>query len=303
MEPQPFSAKLVLVLKAFSMSRARLASALDVDKSLIGRWASGAVVPSQHNLERLTQFVAGRRGGFTMLDWDRDLDGLANVLGVEAPGAGTNADPRAAIGSFVPSDLFAGAQRGAALRGRAYEGIWKSTRPSSDLPGRFLHDHTLVLPQVDGLLPFRTGVEGVDYQGHALVLQHQLFSMSADAQHGTLLFCIFNSVARQRAEVLDGLTLACLRDAGSSPIASTCILHRVAESSGDPETDVALYEKTVAEQGSPLAAEGSVPEAVQRHLTRGSDVSGVGTGGLLRMLFGQSMARGPSLETLVDLKT
>jgi hypothetical protein len=300
MEPQPFSAKLELVLKAFSMSRARLASALDVDKSLIGRWASGAVVPSQHNLERLTRFVAGRRGSFTMLDWDRDLEGLANVLGVEAPG--TAGDPRAAIGNFVPPELFAEAERGAALRGHAYEGIWKSTRPSSDLPGRFLHDHTLVLPQVNGLLPFRTGVEGVDYRGHALVLQHQLFSMSADAEHGTLLFCIFNSVARQRAEVLDGLTLACLRDAGSSPIASTCILHRVAESSGDVKKDIALYEKLVSEQGSPLAAEGSVPEAVQRHLTRGSGVGGVGTGGLLRMFFGHSMARGPSLETLVDPK-
>src|SRR5262249_36188154 len=143
---------------------------------------------------------------------------------------------------------------------------------------------------------------GVLYVGHALVLQHQLFSMSADAQHGTLLFCIFNSVARQRAEVLDGLTLACLRDAGSSPIASSCILHRVAESSGDAEKDIALYEKLVAEQVSPLAAEGSVPEAVQRHLTRESDMGGPGAGGLLRMFFGQSMARGPSLEALTAPK-
>ncbi len=300
MEPQPFSAKLALVLKAFSMSRARLAAGLGVDKSLIGRWASGAVVPSQHNLERLTRFVAEKCPGFTMLDWDRDLDGLAGVLGVRAPAV--SGDLRAALGSFVPQALFLEAMRGAELRGHAYEGIWRSTRPSSDLPGRFLHDHSLVLPAQNGLLPFRNGVEGVDYRGHALVLQHQLFCMSADAAHGTLLFSIFNNVARQRAEVLDGISLACLRDAGSSPIASTCVLHRVAEPSGDPEEDIKLYEKLVAEQGSPIAPEGSVPEAIQKHLTRNAGVEEMGGGGLLRMFFGQSMARGPSLETLVEGK-
>ncbi len=297
---ETFSAKLELVLKAFSMSRARLASSLGVDKSLIGRWASGAVVPSQHNLEKLTRFVASRSADFTMLDWDRDLDALAGVLGVAAPAA--CADHRAMLGEIVPPDLFAEAMRGAELRGGAYQGVWRSTRPSSDLPGRFIHDHTLVLPQVNGLLPFRSGVEGVDYRGYAMVLQHQLFSISADAAHGTLLFCIFNSVARQRAEVLDGITLACLRDAGSSPIASTCLLDRVAESSGDAEEDTRIYEMLVAEQGNPLAPEGSVPEAVQRHLTRGAEDDIMGAGGLLRMFFGRSMARGPSLETLVEPK-
>jgi hypothetical protein len=301
MDAQPFSAKLELVLKAFSMSRARLASALGVDKSLIGRWASGAVTPSQHNLERLTGFVAGKCTGFTMLDWDRDLDTLAGVLGVAAPAATGIAGRRAGLGEIVPPGLFAEAVRGAELRGAAYRGVWRSTRPSSDLPGRFIHDHTLVQPQENGLLPFRTGVEGVDYRGYALVLQHQFFSISADAAHGTLLFSIFNSVARLRAEVLDGITLACLRDAGSSPIASTCLLERVADP-GDPEDDERLYEKLVAEQGNPIAPEGSVPEAVQRHLTREAGMDAMGCGGLLRMFFGRSMARGPSLETLVEPK-
>lgn len=41
-----FSRKLDLVLKALSLSRGRLAAQLGVDKSLAGRWASGAVTPS-----------------------------------------------------------------------------------------------------------------------------------------------------------------------------------------------------------------------------------------------------------------
>ena len=40
-----FSSKLQLVLKALSVSRGRLAAEIGVDKSLAGRWCSGAVRP------------------------------------------------------------------------------------------------------------------------------------------------------------------------------------------------------------------------------------------------------------------
>jgi transcriptional regulator with XRE-family HTH domain len=64
----PFSEKLGLVLKALSMSRGQLAAQLGVDKSIVGRWATGAVQPSAHNLSRLTGLVAGRVDGFITLD-------------------------------------------------------------------------------------------------------------------------------------------------------------------------------------------------------------------------------------------
>lgn len=283
-----FSQKLDLVLKALSLSRARMAADLAVDKSLVGRWASGKVRPSAHNLARLTALIAGRRPGFTLLDWDRDLDGLATLLGVEA-----SVSPQ--VFDWVPPAIFAEAVQGTAIRGAAYEGIWRSTRPSSDLPGRFLHDHLLIRRAANGLLSFRTGVEGVSYEGWALLLQHQLFSVAADRAHGTLLFSIFNGVARQKAEVLDGVTLACLRDAGGSPAASTCLLERIADLTGDPVADDRAYEALVAAQGSPLAQEASIPDAVWAHLIREADPASMGLGGLLRMYFGQSMARGASL--------
>ena len=63
-----FTARLELILKALSLTRGRLAAELGVDKSLVGRWVSGAVKPSALNLERLTAFVARRQPGFTLLD-------------------------------------------------------------------------------------------------------------------------------------------------------------------------------------------------------------------------------------------
>lgn len=56
----PFSEKLGLVLKSLSMSRGRLASELGVDKSLVGRWVSGTVTPSSHNLKNLTRLLMSR---------------------------------------------------------------------------------------------------------------------------------------------------------------------------------------------------------------------------------------------------
>jgi transcriptional regulator with XRE-family HTH domain len=283
-----FALKLDLALKALSMSRARMAADLAVDKSLVGRWAAGKVTPSAHNLARLTELIAARKPGFTMLDWDRDLDGFGSVLGVEI------SSPTQAF-DWVPPAIFGDAVQGTALRGAAYEGIWRSTRPSSDLPGRFLHDHLLIRRAENGILSFRTGVEGVSYEGWALLLQHQLFSVAADRAHGTLLFSIFNGVARQKAQVLDGITLACLRDAGGSPAASSCMLERIGDLTGDEAEDDRRYEAAITAQGSPLAEDGSVPEAIRAHLTREADPASMGLGGLLRMYFGQSMARGSSL--------
>jgi hypothetical protein len=293
MDATGFAAKLNLALKALSMSRARMAAELAVDKSLVGRWAAGKVTPSGHNLDRLTALISSRRPSFTMLDWDRDLDALAVVLGVDVSPPGQAFD-------WVPASIFKEAQQGAAARGSAYEGIWRSTRPSSDLPGRFLHDHSIIRRTDQGVLYFRTGVEGVSYEGWALLLQHQLFSIAADKAHGTLLFSIFNGVARQKAEVLDGLTLACLRDAGGSPVSSTCVLERVCDLTGDNDEDDRRYEAFIAAQGSPLAAEGTVPEPLRAHLTREVDPASLGIGGLLRMYFGQSMARGSSLSAASD---
>lgn len=286
MRPTSFAEKLQLVLKTLSISRAGLAASLNVDKSLVGRWASGAVIPTEHNISLLTQYVAGRVDGFTMLDWERDLPAFSARMGVaESPVLGS-------MGDWIPDAMLEEATRGAKRRATAYEGIWRSTRYSSDLPGRFLHDITLIRCNRDGIIEFRSGIEGVRYIGRAMLLQHQLFSIAADEEAVTMMFGIFNGVARQKAEVLDGLSIATLRDAGSSPACSAVVMHRISDLAGEEEADIALFEASVAAQ-NPLAPEGSVPQDVCDHLAQTTTEDAPG---LMRMFFQNSMARGPQLD-------
>lgn len=285
----PLSDKLAFVLKALVMSRAGLASALNVDKSLVGRWVSGSVTPSEHNLAHLTRFIASRIDGFTLLDWDRDADDFASLFGARVPEPA--ASPATAL-DVIPAALYEEAVRNTRARGAAYEGIWKGTRASHDLPGRFVHDICMIQRRDDGLIRFLVGVEGVRYEGLTLMLQHQLYSMATDMEHGSLMFSIFNGVTRQRPEVLDGLNLATLRDAGGSPVASPSILERIEDLSGDREADEARFEAAVAAL-NPLAPEGSISPELAAHLT--SEVTD-GAPGVMRLLFARSMARGSRLD-------
>lgn len=283
MRPDSFAEKLRLVLKALVLSRTGLASALNADKSLVGRWAAGSVIPSEHNLAKLTRFVAGHVDGFTMLDWDRSTAEFAAVLGVSAPGAAPD---------WIPAQVMDEARRGARQRGWAYEGLWRSTRPSSDLPGRFLCDVTEIRNEPEDAIRFRSGIEGVRNRGSALILQNQLFSFGADAQHGTVIFGIFSGIARQRAEVIEGLSLGTLRDAGGSPLAAACVMERIGDLTGDREEDDRRFETAVAEL-TPLAPEGAVSEEVRNRLERTYSPEAPG---LLRLLFAHSLSRGALLE-------
>lgn len=285
-----FSDKLALVLKALVMSRTALAAGLNVDKSLVGRWVAGSVHPSEHNLALLTRFIAERIDGFTMLDWERSLSDFAERIGVDPPERAA-ADPGGML-DVIPAPLYEEAARNTRLRGAAYEGIWKGTRASNDLPGRFVHDICIIQRRPDGLIRFCVGVEGVRYEGLSLLLQNQLYSMAADMEHGCLMFSVFNGVARQKPEVLDGINLATLRDAGASPAASPSILHRIADLTGDAEQDEARFEAEIAAL-EPLAPEGSISPELAAHLT--THVMD-GAPGIMRLLFGRSMARGSRLD-------
>jgi transcriptional regulator with XRE-family HTH domain len=76
--PTAFAEKLRLALRALSLTRAALAAELGMDKSIVVRWAAGSVAPSAHSLSRITAVVARRVEGFSTIDWDRSLAGLAS---------------------------------------------------------------------------------------------------------------------------------------------------------------------------------------------------------------------------------
>lgn len=287
MKLDSFSDKLALVLKTLVMSRTGLAAAINVDKSLVGRWVAGTVSQSEHNLANLTRYIATQIDGFTLLDWERDLVGFGEKLGIS-----DNAKAEIAGAGLIPDAIFEEGLRGAKVRGSAYEGFWRTIRASSDLPGRYLRDITMIRRRPDGLIGWTTGIEGERYGGWALLLGHQFFSVGWDEQNGTMMFAIFNGVARQRAEMLDGLSVATLRDAGSSPACSACVMERVGDLSGDPAADDEYFADEV-EALDPLVQPEEVPEKIREHLARSvtDDVPG-----LMRMFFATSMARGPLLE-------
>ncbi|MEM9054207.1 MAG: helix-turn-helix transcriptional regulator, partial [Pseudomonadota bacterium] len=140
-------------MKVLSLSRAGLAQAVGVDKSVAGRWASGRVLPSAHNLAKLSRHIAETIPDFTMLDWDRPLSEFAERL------KGGSSDPAfqamATLLPLLPTGLAREASYAASERTKAYEGIWRTLRPSSDLPGHFLSDISLVRRDAEGHLRFR----------------------------------------------------------------------------------------------------------------------------------------------------
>lgn len=287
MAGSPFGAKLELLLKLFSMSRAHLASALAVDKSLVGRWTTGTVTPSAHNLAHITRFVASRQPGFTMLDWDRDLDAFAALFGATSPvaestGAATDGFPLAIMDQI---------REATAVRARDLECFFRTTRPAEAAPGRFLHDQGMVRLNSNGLLEVRMGVRETVYRGWLFPVRGQLFCIATDAANGALVFAIFSSVPSGRPARLDGITLG--SSSGSLPgvAAAPIILDRLGELSGDPEADDRHYLDMLT--NDPLAAEGSVPPEIVAHLSRDFGPSQLAVGGdwLLQIPLHRSLGR------------
>jgi hypothetical protein len=286
----PFSAKLELVLKGLSMSRGRLAADLGVDKSVVGRWVSGAVQPSDHNLSLLTALVAARIPGFTALDWDLSLAALAALFGGER----NPAPAPLKFGDGLPLPILDQVLAATALRGAAYEGFFRTTRPYVLAPGRFVHDHGMIRRDANGLLQLRMGTAGTVVEGWMLPLGNQLFAIAADVTSGALLFGIFNGVGAAKVEVVDGLCLTPALDAGRTPTAHAMIFERVGDLTGDIEADD--HRLTELTGLDPLAPEGSISDEMRAHLARDFGPTQAALGGemLLRMPLTRSMARGPA---------
>jgi transcriptional regulator with XRE-family HTH domain len=286
-----FPGRLLLVLKALSLSRGRLASELAVDKSVISRWLSGGQAPTGQNLANLTALVARHRPGFTLLDWEGDFETLAARLGVasDAPPS-----PWGDLGGWLPESVLREAKTLADLRGDAYEGFWRTTRPAIGHPGRFIHDRVMIGRSASGFLTCRAAIEDMRFEGWTFLTQTQLFTVAADARTGMFIFTIFNAVLRHRAEVMDGLSLTIQRVGGGSPVAGAVLMERVGDLSGDLAADHATFEASI--EADPLAPEGSIVPEVAAKLLPDVGPAALAAGGmaLLAMPFANSLSRGPT---------
>ena len=284
----PFSAKLSLVIRSLSVSRAWLAAELAVNKSVVARWLSGATTPSEHNLARLSGLVAGFVPGFTALDWDRDLSALASLMGVS-----TDVPLSRAVERKSPSlDLHFGEEIRAATRwrGRSYEGIYRSTRPYAGIPGSFIHDHCLVRMHDDGFLRLRMMTSGVKVEGWVLPLNNQVYVIGSEFTSGAMVFALLNGSSASRVESLDGLILAPSLDTVRTPTACAILLKRLFDLSPDSAADDARLDQLGA--GDSLAPEGSVPDDVRRHLERSGPSAMMSlANGILRLPISESLSR------------
>lgn len=256
-----FAQRFTLVLKALSMSRGRLASELGVDKSLVGRWASGGVRPSAYNLERLTRFLAEKRPeGLTLLDWERDLPEFAALFGVEMTAAGGEAGGLGLSGAL--RDMVRNAVDSQLT---AYEGFWRTTHASVFQPGCFCRQHGIIRVEDDGALRFELGADGIRYGGSMFPVEGQVFAIASDSVRHVPSFLILNVVPMPKIVMLDGLLIA----ASSSlrvPSAYSILFERVGDLSRDRAADDA-HAAGLMERPE-FVEDDEVPEVVRRHLLR-----------------------------------
>ncbi|HEY2179711.1 MAG TPA: hypothetical protein VGH15_14120 [Caulobacteraceae bacterium] len=284
---EPFSDKLALVLKLLSLSRARMAADMGVDKSVVGRWVAGAVRPSAHNLSLLSAAVARRAPGFTALDWDRSLDDLAALFGAQ-PGRAGPIGP----GGGLPLPLIGQALAMTAQWGAAYEGFFRSTRPFAQYPGRFVHDQCLVRRDGAGLLRLSLANGSVFIDAWLLPLKDHVFVIGSDLANATMAFALLNGVVSEKVESLDGLMMSVTQGSDPAATATPIVLTRTGDLSADRGADDARFAALAG--GDSLAPEGSVPAAIAAHLARDIGPIALALGGewLLRMPAARSLSAG-----------
>jgi hypothetical protein len=226
--PSPdFGAKLALALKALSLSRGRLALELKVDKSVVGRWVAGTITPSDHNLAALTSFIATRRSGFTMFDWDRELPRFAEGLGID-PAAVRRDQPagNAADRIAFPRELIETARHETQRRGKSYEGFYEATFPSTTRPGSFLTEMAIIQSRND-VLHMRMGSAGNENSGWLLLIANQLYGVLFGTSDDSLVFLLLNGLPIKKVDAMDGLFVSNSGDASLAPMAIRIYLEYV----------------------------------------------------------------------------
>jgi hypothetical protein len=291
MKLDAFSAKLTLILKVLSISRGALAFELGVDKSVISRWLGGERQPSTHNLARLSNMIAARHAGFCILDWERDLGGLATLFGLEPDRVAVVTPPPTP--PALPIANLDQLMQSTAAHGAAYEGLFRTTRADPMLPGCFLREHAMIRRNDAGLLRLTMGSAVNIADGWIMPHQSLVYSIATDRNSGALMFGMFHHRFVSRIDVLDGLVLIPGADMGRSPTASAIFCERVGELSGDEANDDDRFaDLTTFPQA--IAAD-SLEDGLRDHLARDVGPDALGRGGewLLSLTLSRSKTRGP----------
>lgn len=277
MAVSPFGEKLDLVLKVLSLSRARLAAELKVDKSVVSRWAGGTVTPSGHNLALLTHYIAGRLPGFTMLAWDQSMAEFTTLVGADPPKLDLE------LFGGLPLAGLSQIHEASLARGGDLEGFFETTRTAARAPGLFFHDQCLVRRHANGLLEIRLGMGEIVFSGWALPIRNQICCITTETHTGAMTFILLNSGVVQRPTRLDGIVLGPSAGAPPGLVATPIVCDRVADLTGDRDADDAEFRERL--KRNPLASQDTVPPEVVAQLTRSFGPDQLALGGELQMHF------------------
>lgn len=268
-----FGDRLTLALKALSMSRGRLAAELEVDKSLVGRWASGTVRPSGHNLERLTRLLAEKLPGLTLLDWERAPADFAALFGVDF----VHSLGDRPSGLDLPAETLDAAFGSTRLRGEGYEGFWRATHPAVIAPGSFFHEHGMIRLGDAGLLRFELGGPDVRYVGSILPIEGQVFVIATDTVRYLPCYMIFNIVTTPKIMLMDGILLTA-GNAMRNPSAYPIVMERIGDLTGDREADDA-HAASLMRRPQFVQNDALVSQPMRDHLIRDFGPTPAKTGG------------------------
>lgn len=261
--PDVFGARLKLTLKVISLSPAALASAVGVDKSVVSRWLSGKVVPSGHNLSRVSTEIARYRPGFSTLTFEAPADDFRAAIGLSASTAPQQSTPDPNM-LPIPYQLVDDSRHEVARRGDEYFGHYDLYYWSFTQPGRIVRMAVMLRPAL-GLIEARYGAKGFEFRGWALLLLNRLYFQLAELRHEAMLFMVTNAGQQPNAALISGIILGPC-DGTLQPTASPILLRRVADISGDTPADDTEFERRSSLD--PFSRGDTMPVAVSALLTR-----------------------------------
>jgi hypothetical protein len=246
--PADLAIKLDLALKLANMSKGRLALETRVDKSLVGRWVRGLVVPSEHNLVSMTEALSRKFPGFNLASWHLQPEAFAKSIGGAFPLAPSSAPiaPAQIADNFLARS-FANSIGTMADERRFSLGVYLGFRHGLYMGGRLLCDIYVIWREGDALLFKQFGV-AFAHGGPACVLRGQIYLMGEDLEviHG-LYFAILIGVLGGRAMRMDGVMLTV---AGgyrvNAPTATAIVMQRIADlPPGDGYPDQAVLDRAL----------------------------------------------------------
>jgi transcriptional regulator with XRE-family HTH domain len=239
---EEFAKKLNLALDAVNLSRARLSARLGVDKSLVSRWCSGLIQPSNHNLARIGELFAELRPGFTNVLWSRSLQEFAAFLQIDL----VRKPPEAAEGAQAVGFLksFARSRAETLVEGSVYTGVYALFRHTMSNIGRIMMEVVAIWLE-DGILKLRSHDGYFDHGGPLLLLRQQLHGYSESERQDGLAFMTLHGVGGSRAMVMDGLMMSVAATRTYDPVAVKIILLRIADWPHLTAPDWPLYDRAV----------------------------------------------------------